>query len=85
MRAHASTIVPSVVGRLSDPNGPVRGAAAFTLGQFAEHLGLTLEDPDMHKQVLPSLFTALPVEQVKSVQERMMYAMDAWIFQFDPI
>ena len=79
VRAHASTIVPSVVGRLSDPNGPVRGAAAFTLGQFAEHLGLTLEDPDMHKLVLPSLFAALPVEQVKSVQERMMYAMDAWL------
>ena len=82
IRAHGKTIVPSVVGRLSDPNAPVRGAAAFTLGQFAEHLGLTLEDPDIHKQVLPSLFQALPGEQVKSVQERMMYAMDAWLEDF---
>ena len=79
VRAHAGTIVPSVVARLSDSSSSVRGAAAFTLGQFAEHLGLTMEDPDIHKQVLPTLFNVLPGEQVKSVQERMMYAMDSWL------
>ena len=79
VRQHANTIVPSVVARLSDPSANVRGAAAFTLGQFAEHLALSIDDPDMHKQVLPSLFNALPGEQVKSVQERMMYAMDSWL------
>lgn len=79
VRAHSGTIIPSVVEKLSDSNASIRGAAAFTLGQFAEHLSLTMEDPEMHKRVLPSLFNALPTEQVKSVQERMMYAMDAWL------
>ena len=81
IRAHAAQIIPSVVPRLADENSAVRGAAAFTLGQFAEHLNLSVDPScrDLHKQVLPSLFFALPSERVKSVQERMMYAMDAWL------
>jgi len=85
IRAHASEIIPSVVPRLSDTNSAVRGAAAFTLGQFAEHLNLSVDaaSRNLHKQVLPSLFFALPSEQVKSVQERMMYAMDSWLEDLD--
>jgi len=81
VRAHAAQIIPNVVPRLADEHAAVRGAAAFTLGQFAEHLNLTIDAAcrDLHKQVLPTLFFTLPNERVKSVQERMMYAMDAWL------
>jgi hypothetical protein len=77
----APTIVPNVVAALSDPSSrEVRGAAAFALGQFAEHL----RDVEAHHAtVLPALLRALPAEPHKTTQEKMMYAMDAWLEQLD--
>ena len=63
----------------------MRGAAAFTLGQFADYLQCAVDFPEMHREVLPALFAVLPGEPDKSVQERMMYAMDSWLEQLEEV
>ena len=60
LQRRAPEIVPLVVQALRDASKEVRGAAAFTLGQFAEYLQCALEFPDMHQSVLPALFAVLP-------------------------
>ena len=77
----AGEVVPLLVDALRDSQAAeVRGAAAFALGQFAEHVyGV---EP-FHALVLPTLFAALPPEPDRSAQERMMYAADAWLETLD--
>ena len=77
----AGEVVPLLVDALRDGQAAeVRGAAAFALGQFAEHVyGV---EP-FHALVLPTLFAALPPEPDRSAQERMMYAADAWLETLD--
>lgn len=74
----APEVTPLVVRALRDPSPDVRGAAAFTLGQFAEFLNYP-EEAAAHAGVLPELFAAMPTETDRKVQERMMYAMDSWL------
>ena len=83
LQPSAPEIVPLVVATLRDSCKEVRGAAAFTLGQFAEHMQCAVEFPTMHEMVLPALFAVLPAEQDRSVQERMMYAMNNWLEQLE--
>ena len=71
----APDVTPLVVRALRDPSPDVRGAAAFTLGQFAEFLNYP-DESAAHAVALPELFAAMPTEADRKVQERMMYAMD---------
>ena len=74
----APDVTPLVVRALRDPSPDVRGAAAFTLGQFAEFLNYP-DESAAHAVALPELFAAMPTEADRKVQERMMYAMDSWL------
>jgi hypothetical protein len=63
-------VVPALLHALTDPEGDVRGAAAFALGQFSEYL-----QPDItshHKEVLPGVFRLLQ-DPSMDVQERACY------------
>jgi hypothetical protein len=67
-------VLPGLLGALTDPEGDVRGAAAFALGQFSEYL-----QPDIthhHQAVLPAVFRLLQ-DPSTDVQERACYG-EAW-------
>jgi hypothetical protein len=67
-------VLPALLAALRDPEGEVRGAAAFALGQFSEHL-----QPDIthhHQQVLPGVFRLLQDPNTE-VQERACYGEGA--------
>lgn len=69
-----SQVLPGLLGALTDPEGDVRGAAAFALGQFSEYL-----QPDIthhHQAVLPAVFRLLQ-DPSTDVQERACYG-EAW-------
>jgi HEAT repeat protein len=66
----AVQVVPALLHALTDPEGDVRGAAAFALGQFSEYL-----QPDItshHQEVLPGVFRLLQ-DPSMDVQERACY------------
>lgn len=63
-------MLPPLLAALTDPEGEVRGSAAFALGQFSEYL-----QPDItrhYQQVLPGVFQLLR-DPSADVQERACY------------
>lgn len=70
LRKRLEQVLPPLLTALADPHRDVRGAAAFALGQYAEHL-----QPDVsqhYQQVLPPVFQLLQ-DADASVQERACY------------
>jgi HEAT repeat protein len=67
---HVLQVLPSLLAALTDPEGEVRGAAGFALGQFSEYL-----QPDIthhHAAILPAVFGLLQ-DADTDVQERACY------------
>lgn len=70
LRKRLPQILPPLLAALTDPEGEVRGSAAFALGQFSEYL-----QPDItrhYQQVLPGVFQLLQ-DPSADVQERACY------------
>ncbi|GAX82443.1 hypothetical protein CEUSTIGMA_g9871.t1 [Chlamydomonas eustigma] len=80
LRKKCKSLLPLVLSGLADLDVRVRGAAAFALGQFSEHL--QPEFMSHYETVLPALFTVMK-DAPQSLQERVCYAIDAFCESLD--
>lgn len=77
LRPRTAELLTPLVGALGDQSEEVRGSAAFSLGQVAQHL-----QPDAarhHGTVLHPLLAALNASTARATHERLLYALDAWL------
>eukprot|EP00218_Dolichomastix_sp_CCMP3274_P016267 CAMPEP_0170138518 /NCGR_PEP_ID=MMETSP0033_2-20121228/4984_1 /TAXON_ID=195969 /ORGANISM="Dolichomastix tenuilepis, Strain CCMP3274" /LENGTH=1066 /DNA_ID=CAMNT_0010374539 /DNA_START=11 /DNA_END=3211 /DNA_ORIENTATION=- len=77
LRHKTQDLLQPLLQLLRDPDQEVRGVAAYTVAQAAEHL--QPEITEHHAQVLPLLFGILGEGPTLPVLERTLYSIDAWL------
>eukprot|EP00878_Enallax_costatus_P019883 GHUV01020993.1.p1 GENE.GHUV01020993.1~~GHUV01020993.1.p1 ORF type:complete len:804 (+),score=291.15 GHUV01020993.1:1449-3860(+) len=81
LRKRLPQVLPLLLTALQDPEGDVRGVAAFALGQFSEYL--QPEILEHYTEVMPGVFRLLG-DPNHDVQERACYALDAFCENLEP-
>jgi hypothetical protein len=78
LRPRLAEALPLLLTCLGDAaSADVRGAAAFALGQAAEHLQPEISSGECHALVLPRVFELLALDATPQVRERACYALNA--------
>jgi hypothetical protein len=84
LRARLAEALPLLLACMGDArSADVRGAAAFALGQAAEHLQPEISSRECYSVVLPRVFELIALDATPQVRERACYALNALCERLD--